>query len=169
MIIAIAGVSQAGKSTLANILRQQLGHEHTTIICQDDFVKDVELIPQIRGHLDWEHPDSIDHAKFREAILAEAARNKYVIAEGLMVLWDAATRALFDKCIFIEIDKNTFVRRKLRDDRWGIEPDWYVEHIWQSYLWYGLYPECSTCLVIDGRKKQDATFIIRYLIGRPNE
>ncbi len=163
MIIAIAGVSQAGKSTLAGRLRNALGNNKTTILCQDDFVRDIELIPEINHHIDWEHPDSIDHVKFRETIAAEAQRNQYVIVEGLMVLWDEETRKLFDKCIFIEIDKPTFIKRKLVDDRWGIEPEWYVEHIWKSFLQFGQKPDDQDCIVVDGCKPIVLDYVIDYL------
>lgn len=163
MIVAIAGVSQAGKSTLAGKLRAALGANLSTVLCQDDFVRDPEAIPAVKDHIDWEHPDSIDHEKFRHAIVAEAGRNQYVIVEGLMVLWDSETRRLFDKCIFIEIDKPTFIKRKSADDRWGIEPEWYVEHIWQSYLRFGQTPESQECHVVNGCQPIDLQQIIAYL------
>lgn len=163
MIIAIAGVSQAGKSTLAGSLRSVLRTSCTTILCQDDFVRDPEAIPTINDHIDWEHPDSIDHERFRQAILAEGQRNQYLIVEGLMVLWDSETRRLFDKCIFIEIDKPTFLERKSADDRWGIEPEWYVEHIWNSYLRFGYNPGSQDCLVVNGCQSIDLQQIITYL------
>lgn len=163
MIIAIAGVSQAGKSTLAGSLRNVLGTNHTTILCQDDFVHDPKDIPMVKDHIDWEHPDSIDHEKFREAIIAESQRNQYVIVEGLMVSWDSDTCKLFDKCIFIEIDKPTFMKRKSADDRWGIEPEWYVEHIWESYLRFGRKQASQECLVVNGCQPIDLQQIIAYL------
>lgn len=163
MIIAIAGVSQAGKSTLAAKLRSLLGHNSTTILCQDDFVKDIARIPRIKGRVDWEHPDSIDHDMLRENIVAEARRTEFLIVEGLMMLWDKQTRLLFDKCIFIEIDKGTFIRRKLLDQRWGIEPDWYKEHIWQSYLRFGQLPVGLNCLRINGCTEVNDSLLLNYI------
>lgn len=163
MIVAIAGVSQAGKSTLAGMLRTALGAHQTTLLCQDDFIRNVDLIPKINDHIDWEHPESLDHEKFREAIVAESQRNKFVIVEGLMVLWDEPTRKLFDRCIFIEIDKLTFFKRKAADERWGIEPDWYVEHIWESYLRFGQKPANQECIVVNGCQPIDLQQIIAYL------
>jgi uridine kinase len=165
MIIAIAGVSRAGKSTLAGKLRGMLGSEHTVILCQDDFVRDVECIPKIKDHIDWEHPESIEHDKLREAIVAESFQNKYVIVEGLLILWDEQTRLLFDKCFFIEIDKETFVSRKKLDDRWGIEPDWYIEHIWQSYKRFGQLPDGMDCLRLNGCRDIDEVLLMSHING----
>jgi len=163
MIIAIAGVSQAGKSTLAAKLRSLLGHNRVTILCQDDFVKEVQQIPKINDHVDWEHPHSIDHDLLRVTMIAEAQRTEFVIVEGLMMLWDKQTRSLFDKCLFIEIDKETFIRRKLLDQRWGIEPEWYMEHIWQSYLRFGQLPEGLNCLRLNGCKDVNNSLLLDYI------
>ncbi|HMM11332.1 MAG TPA: hypothetical protein PKE03_04465 [Bacteroidales bacterium] len=163
MIIAIAGVSQAGKSTLASKLRKHLGHFNTTILCQDEYVHEIGKIPQINGHVNWEHPDSIDHEKLRQAIEAASHASDYVIVEGLMMFWDEATRKLFDRCIFLEIDKQTFIRRKSVDDRWGIEPEWYIDHIWQSYLRFGQPPEGLSYLRLDGRHDIDELLVISYI------
>ena len=36
-----------------------------------------------------------------------------------------------------DIPKELFLKRKALDKRWGEFPEWYMEHIWQSYLVYG--------------------------------
>jgi nicotinamide/nicotinate riboside kinase len=163
MIIAIGGVSTAGKTTLAGQLRNFFHNKKVSILCQDDFVKPVEQIPLIENRIDWESPDSIDHIRFREAIVAEKRENDIVIVEGLMVFWDPLTQALFDKNVFIGISNSLFRKRKNSDYRWGNEPDWYVEHIWQSYLQYGLPKNTENIVTVDGNKRIELTPILNYL------
>ena len=75
MIIGIGGVSRAGKTTLAEWLRNQFPEKKTHIICQDDFVFPTDRIPRINNRINWEHPDSIDHEAFRKSIIAESKLN----------------------------------------------------------------------------------------------
>jgi nicotinamide/nicotinate riboside kinase len=163
MIIAIGGVSTAGKTTLAGHLRNYFQQKKTSILCQDDFVKPVELIPLINNRINWEHPDSIDHIRFKDAIEAEKRENDVVIVEGLMVFWHPLTQPLLDKKIFIEIDYSLFRKRKNIDYRWGDEPDWYIEHIWKSYMQFGLPINKNGVLFVNGNKRLVLNQIISYL------
>lgn len=152
MIIGIGGVSRAGKTSLAEWIRKQFPSQKTQILCQDDYAFPTELIPNIKDRIDWEHPDSIDHKAFRKALIAKAKSNDLVIAEGLMVFHDKLTNVLYDKILLVEIDYNTFLERKKYDHRWGHEPDWYVNHIWESFLKYGNSPKDLPCMKVDGTK-----------------
>lgn len=163
MIIAIGGVSTAGKTTLAQQLRDHFHNKKTITLCQDDFVKPVDQLPSINGRIDWEHPDSIDHDRFLNTIIAESKENDIVIAEGLLIYWFQPVCKLFDKRLFITIDYPTFVKRKARDNRWGHEPEWYIEHIWKSYLEYGQVEKVSSILQIDGNKHILLQPVINYL------
>jgi uridine kinase len=163
MIIGIGGVSTAGKTTTANKIRRLLSELRVSIICQDDFVKPVEEIPNIHERVDWEHPDSIDHDKLFKTILAEKESNDIVIAEGLMIFYDKAINELFDKRIFISIDYETFKQRKGIDKRWGHEPDWYIDHIWESYLKNGLLQQNTDCYWIDGAMQMKEIELLNYL------
>lgn len=151
MVIAIGGVSRAGKTTLANRLRNQVIDKSVTILCQDDFVQDLAKIPKIQDRVDWEHPDSIDHEAFREAIIEADKKFDIVIVEGLLVYYDSKTIALYDKKIFVEIDYDTFLYRKERDHRWGIEPAWYIIHIWESFFKYNNIDFDDSLLVVSGK------------------
>ncbi|PKP54257.1 MAG: hypothetical protein CVT92_00445 [Bacteroidetes bacterium HGW-Bacteroidetes-1] len=163
MIIAIGGVSTAGKTTLASQLRHYFHKKKTSLLCQDDFVKSVEQIPMIKDRIDWEIPASIDHIRFRDAILAEKKENDIVIVEGLMVFWHPEINRLFDKKLFIEIDYQLFMKRKNDDYRWGNEPDWYIAYIWNSYKQYGIPSDKVNILIINGNKTIQLNPIIKYL------
>ena len=51
------------------------------------------------------------------------------IIEGLFSFYPASVRTMFDKKIFVEIDKALFQERKSTDKRWEEEPDWYADHM----------------------------------------
>lgn len=163
MIIAIGGASTAGKTTLARALREFYHNRKVITLCQDDFVRSVESIPLIRDRVDWEHPASIDHQAFLNAILSESRENEIVIAEGLMVFWHEEICRIFDRNIFVRLDYNTFLRRKALDNRWGHEPEWYVQHIWSSFQAYGRPPQSDNLFILEGTKKIDLQKVIQYI------
>ncbi len=137
MIIGIGGASTSGKSWLATKIKSRNPGKKVKLLCQDDFVLASSQLPHIRDHIDWEIPESINFDRYLEAVMRCYIGYDIVIAEGLMVFHDRRLVRLFDKKIFIEISKSTFMKRKVDDLRWGQEPDWYIEHIWESYLKYG--------------------------------
>ncbi len=164
MIIAIGGSSTAGKSTLAAKIGEVYDHKKVKILCQDSYVKPESKIPLIRDHIDWETPASIDFKKFYNAIVIASEQYEVVIAEGLMIYYHRQTVDLFNKRLFVEIDKATFLKRKARDLRWGKEPAWYMEHIWESYQKYGTVPPVlSDVFRVDGRRSIDIYSVIKFL------
>ena len=173
MIIAIGGVSRAGKSTLSELLKndfEQLGNS-VAIIEQDQYVNPVENIPLVKDKTDWESPSSIHFARFKKAILAAQKEYDHVIAEGLLVYFDKKLNKIYDKNIFIEIPKVLFVKRKKMDLRWGSspEPKWYIDHIWDSYKLHGKQNLPAEHLRISGKKKFDLNQIMDFLIGITEE
>ena len=144
MITGIGGCSNSGKSALANELRKHFGYDKSVVLCQDDFVKYSGELPKIDGHTDWEQPSSIKIDEFINAVKENSSVFEYVFVEGLFAFWFDRLNALYDKKLFLELDKATFIKRKKNDYRWGKEPDWYIEHIWNSYLKYGRPPEDMT-------------------------
>lgn len=167
MIIGIGGVSRSGKTTLAKRLARHFRKKgHSAILLhQDEFVFPEDQIPRIRDKVDWEHPGSIDFERLRQAILAHSQTNDVVIVEGLMAFFDERINALYDKCFFVEIDKATFVRRKSEDLRWGKEPDWYIEHIWDSFQRFGMpVQSLPEMCVLSGKQAPDWNQVMGFLI-----
>ncbi|PLX01930.1 MAG: hypothetical protein C0595_12985 [Marinilabiliales bacterium] len=164
MIIGIGGVSNAGKSFLANMIKIDLEKKYKIkILCQDDFIKPESKIPKINGLTDWEHPSSINHDMYYQAIIREAKNNDILISEGLFAFYSDKLTALYDKNIFLYIDKETFINRKKDDLRWGKVPDWYIQHIWDSYLRYGKANNIPGIKKIDASKQFDLSEIINYI------
>ncbi len=153
MIIGIGGISRSGKSFLARKLHELFEKDGKTVgvFPQDKYVFPEYLIPTINDHIDWERPESIDFPGYIKAIKESSIINDITIAEGLMVFWNPELFNLFTCRIFIELGEEEFNKRKNKDIRWGKEPDWYVEHIWKSYLQYGQIPEgVKMDLVLNG-------------------
>ncbi len=165
MIIGIGGVSTAGKSSLAFQLRKYYSvRAKVKILCQDDFIKTESEIPQIKKHIDWERPESINHEMYFQAIKRECKTNDIVISEGLFTFNDERVSALYDKRIFLMISRETFWERKLADLRWGKEPDWYIEHIWNNYLKFGkIATERENVLRLQSDSKIEINHVIEYL------
>ena len=143
MIIAIGGISNAGKSNLAKRLSDHYRNQSSIVLCQDDFANPTNEIPKIKGHTNWEIPESLDFDKFYKKIIESADSFKIVLVEGLFVYYEERLLNLYDKSIYMSISKETFIKRKRKDLRWGKEPEWYLQHIWESHFLF--------CKEIDSR------------------
>lgn len=165
-IIGIGGVSRAGKTSLAQHINDWFPDKRVKILHQDDFINPIPKIPLIKGQTDWEIPESLDFIAFRDEILYAKDKYDYVLAEGLMVYWNPEVCQLFDKKIFIEISKNTFLNRKTLDQRWENEPNWYIEHIWQSHFKYGRVPEqMRDVLCMSGENQFISGIVMNYILN----
>lgn len=169
MIIGIGGVSRAGKSTLADLLVKLFVAQGRSaiIFSQDDYVIDEADLPIIKDRRDWEVPSSIRHADFRKAVLDAKSHYDLVIAEGLLCFHDPALFDLMDRKIFVQISKETFLLRKREDLRWGstIDPDWYMDHVWDSHQQNGIPDLAADIFVIDGSTYFDLLTVMKYVLN----
>ena len=164
MIIGIGGVSNAGKTTLAIKLKESLPTLKVSILCQDDFPKPEDLIPKVRNHVNWEIPQSLDLKRYLRQVLEDAKSHDLVIAEGLFAFCDERIVQHYDKKIFLTISKDTFWQRKSRDYRWGTEPEWYMQHIWDSHFKCGSENVVDNdTLILSGEKPIDLNELIPEL------
>ena len=164
MIIGIGGVSRSGKSSMAALIKALYPKKKVSIFCQDDFVFPEGQIPKIDGEVDWECPESIDFGYFHSVLKDSSLVNDIVITEGLLVFNKPEIESLFDKKIFISISEEAFRKRKITDTRWGSFPDWYVGHIWESFMKYGKIKNGRPdFLYVSGEIKFDEREIRDYL------
>ena len=155
MIIGIGGVSRSGKTTFAKQLQAfyQKKGKSVKLLSQDDYVIAEELIPTIKDRINWELPETIDLVK----LLKEIATNQsdILIIEGLFAFAFAELEECYDLKLFLKINKETFLYRKSIDTRYN-EPEWFIEHIWKSYLKYGRINEKDQSYqIVNGEERID--------------
>jgi len=136
MKIGIGGISRAGKTTLAKKLISHFPDKKKVILHQDDYVNAGYDIPQIQERIDWEVPESIDFLRLKYDFKWMSLNLDVVVLEGIFALYDEEMNHMFDKKIFVDLGYKQFMDRKATDKRWGYEPDWYIQHIWNSYQKY---------------------------------
>ncbi|MEZ4900591.1 MAG: hypothetical protein R2822_01930 [Spirosomataceae bacterium] len=166
MVIGIGGRSRSGKTTLAEALvwHQRTQNKRAIALHQDDFVKRLGDIPLIQGETDWETPDSIDFELLKKTVLFLKTDFDFIIIEGFLAFADSQLNALYDRCFFTVISEETFKIRKANDDRWGAIPDWYVNHIWESFLNYGQPPvDLPPLMEVNGEKPYNMGEILTFM------
>lgn len=166
MLIGIGGPSRAGKSTLADGLAREIISRGLScrVIHQDVFVHKRPQLPLIRDHIDWEHPDSIHWKRLRSALKRAQPEADVVLHEGLLAYANPSINEIYDRTLFLHISEPTFRDRKAADQRWGKEPEWYVDHIWQSYQQFGKPPTSPTGMIHISGEVMVALRVIRALV-----
>ncbi len=131
-LIAIGGVSRSGKSSLCQQLADRFlaQGKSVTTFDMDDFVKDVKDVPMIRDRRDWEHPGSINEQRLKKAI--DRVDVDIRIVEGIFTFVFPWLLHISDLRLLVEIDEMTFYSRRAKDHRWGPQPPWYVDHVWEA-------------------------------------
>lgn len=167
MIIGIGGISRAGKSSLATNIsnRQSEIWKSVQILEQDDYVLPEPEIPRIRDHINWEIPESIDWNRLIQHADQERRSTDLLIVEGLLVFSHPDLCRFFDLTIYVQLNQQTFFERKRKDLRWGSEPDWYIDYIWEAHQQYGL-PRTPPDLRVDGSREIDVAEVLKLIENR---
>lgn len=141
VIIAVAGGSASGKTTVVNEILGKLDLKSVAIIKHDDYYKvqhDITL--EERTHVNYDHPSSLDNdllvehiqtllsgksiskpiydfeAYDRSSKTEIVEPKKVIILEGILILTDERIRQLSSIKLFVELDDDTrFIRRLQRD------------------------------------------------------
>ncbi|MBU1144906.1 MAG: uridine kinase [Firmicutes bacterium] len=157
VVIAVAGGSSSGKTTVVNKILATLGHFEIIVIKHDDYYKNQSsLSMEERRKVNYDHPFSLDNDLFynhiQELILGHSIEKptydfvnltrakkveivhpaKIIILEGILVLEDERIRNLADIKIFVEADDDLrFIRRLKRDTK---ERGRTIESVIEQYL-----------------------------------
>lgn len=141
IIIGISGASASGKSLLANTIVNELGSDQVVVISEDSYYKDHSDMPfEERAKVNYDHPDSVDHALLYEHLLklqqnesieipiynhAVHLREKQtrrigshaiIVLEGILLFVEPKLRKLMDIRIFMETALDICLIRRLRRD-----------------------------------------------------
>jgi uridine kinase len=141
VLIAVAGGSSSGKTTVVDKIIQNLAGHPVVVIKHDDYYKDQsDMSMEERRAVNYDHPFSLDNDLFFEQLtqllggqpiekptydfvhLTRAAKTeivepgKIIIIEGILILEDKRIRDLATIKIFVEADDDLrFIRRLKRD------------------------------------------------------
>ena len=156
-VIAISGASSSGKSTLAAALVSAIGDELAEILPLDAYYHDLaHLAPADREAVNFDHPDALDLALFREHLVAlksgaavqrpdydfalhcrrpESVRvvpRPYLVVEGIHVTSDPGVRALYDAQVFVDaVSSLRWERRLARDQAERGRTVTSIGHFWE--------------------------------------
>ena len=143
ILIAVAGGSASGKTTVVKKIINQLNSKDITVISQDDYYKDLSKYTlEERSKVNFDHPDSLDNDLFvaqlkdlldgksiskpkydfvfhnRSSEAELVVPTKIIIIEGILILEDERIRDLATIKIFVESDDDIrFIRRLVRDTK----------------------------------------------------
>ncbi len=141
LVIGIAGGSGSGKTTVANVILQQVGEQHIAYLPHDAYYKDLRDLPEAqRAEINFDHPASLDtellSVQIKQLIEGQAielpvydfkvhSRTTYtiriepqpvIIVEGILIFAEKSLRELFSVKIFVDTDPDLrFIRRLSRD------------------------------------------------------
>lgn len=141
LVIAIAGGSGSGKTTVAQVILQRVGPDRISFIQHDAYYKDLSGLPPIqRAEVNFDHPNSLESELLIQHIIqlkngqpvevpiynfATHSRTErtytvqargVILVEGILLFAEPALRELFDVKLFVDTDSDIrFIRRLQRD------------------------------------------------------
>lgn len=141
LTIGIAGGTGSGKTTVVNMIVDQLQHDEVAVISQDSYYRDTShLTYEERTKINFDHPQSIDfellveHLKqlkagkpIEQPVYSFVEHNRtgktvttypkaVMIVEGILILSNPELRKLFDIKIFVHTDSDERLIRRLKRD-----------------------------------------------------
>ena len=141
IILGISGPSASGKSLLANTIVNELGSDQVVVISEDAYYKDNNHLDFAeREKINYDHPDSFDHALLCEHLkrlqngesveipiyshskhlrLPETrfiGRHTIIVLEGILLFTDKMLRELMDIRIFMSAPLDVCLSRRLMRD-----------------------------------------------------
>ena len=165
MIIAISGCSRSGKTTLAEAIVWELRSLNFTAFCLhlDDFVKPINEINLTQNLPNWENIQSINQDLAIKTIKYFNKKFDFVLIEGHLSSQIDKISRLAKYQFEISISKETFLERRKVETRWGIVPNWYLEHVWNAWESQTKKPSSSQ---LDGSSPFELDKIINQILNK---
>ncbi len=139
--IGIAGGTGSGKTTVANMVLQNVGTHRIAYVPQDAYYRDLSNLPQSKHQLiNFDHPDALESELMVEHIrqlknwqpielpvydfttdtrtqqTIHVEPQRVILVEGILIFAEPELRKLFDIKIFVDTDADIrFIRRLTRD------------------------------------------------------
>ena len=141
LVIGLAGGTGSGKTTVANVILDRVGHDHIAYVPHDAYYRSFTDLPPARlDNINWDHPNSLETELMTAHVQALKAGQPIalpvydfttcsrtaqtipvypqplILVEGILIFTDPALRAQFDMKIFVDTDADLrFIRRLQRD------------------------------------------------------
>lgn len=141
LVIAIAGGSGSGKTTVANVILEKVGAHRIAYLPHDAYYRDLSNLPPLqRAQVNFDHPESLETELLIEHIqtlkswrpielpvydfthhsrtekTSRVNPQRVIIVEGILIFAEPRLRELFDVKIFVDTDPDLrFIRRLERD------------------------------------------------------
>lgn len=139
-IIAIAGGSCSGKTTLARHLQRRLGADNCLLVRQDDYYHDISTRDASHGLPNFDIPEALDfdlladdlrrmkrgeavalpnydfttHQRRRPA--SPVKPRPYIIVEGMLVLHAPQLQSVIDRTLYMRCDSARRLKRRIKRD-----------------------------------------------------
>jgi uridine kinase len=141
IVIAIAGGTGSGKTTLTRVVLDKVGAEHIALLPHDAYYKNLShLPPDHRAQINYDHPNSLEtelliqhikqlkkgdsielpiydfkvHTRTDQTIHVEP--KPVILVEGILIFVEPELREMFDIKIYVDTDADIrFIRRLQRD------------------------------------------------------
>ena len=139
-IVAIAGGSASGKSTIVKIIAEKF-KDDLVVVGHDNYYRahdDIDF--EERKHLNYDHPQAFDtdlfcdhlkkllagleidmplydykiHTRSKDTVKVRA--KKIILIEGILVLYDKKIRELTDTKVFVDADSDIRLKRRILRD-----------------------------------------------------
>ncbi len=141
LVIAIAGGSGSGKTTVATEILKRVGSHRIAYLPHDAYYRDLKDLPRAQRDLvNFDHPNSLEtslmiehirklkeweaielpvydfttHTRTNRTIRIEPQR--VILVEGILIFAEPALRELFDVKIFVDTDPDLRLIRRLERD-----------------------------------------------------
>lgn len=121
-LVAIAGGSCAGKTTLARAVARSTG---AAVVSLDDYFGDPATFPTECGHPDYDRVEAIDWNRVFHDVTRLKGRN--VVVEGFLALAHPVLRSMYDDSFFIGADPVVMTQRRLK--REPETPEAYISEV----------------------------------------
>ena len=140
MLVAIAGGSASGKSTLAGLLKEHYGKRAVLVYQDNYYLPHTHIEPEKRKLINYDCPEAFDTkllvrqlGELKSGIAVEAPLYDYcihdrqavtqtvipsdiIILDGILVLYDEPLRRLIDISAFVSLDSGERLKRRAERD-----------------------------------------------------
>lgn len=132
-VIAIAGGSGAGKTTVVNTLIANFPKRYNVISLDDFQISKRDLsIPRIGNYINWDHPDVILWTDLIKAINSEKRIDKILLVDGYLGLYNSNLNRMYDIKFYFDLNQEERNRRRIysREGKETIAGDeGYIENV----------------------------------------